>query len=284
MKTDDFFKTVTEKVISAMEGGDNPFVKPWRSQGIGYPENPTTGKKYTGFNAFWLSFLAMQGSSHLWATYNQWAEAGATVRKGEKGTPVIRPIEIKAKFNEASEQEGEDATRLLFKTYYVFSLDQVEGAEAFRPQPIELKPVERRPDIETAVAKTGAAIVPDLSQCFYRPASDTVHMVDAAAFESIESYYAVQFHELGHWTGAEKRLARDLSGKFKSEAYAAEELIAEMTSAFLCHHFNIDGMDRHHGQYLKSWATVLKNDDKAIFKASGMASKAASFLVPELGK
>nr|WP_281379152.1 zincin-like metallopeptidase domain-containing protein [Chthonobacter rhizosphaerae] len=87
---------------------------------------------------------------------------------------------------------------MLFTGYSVFNLDQVDGCDQFRPTPVVLKPVERRPDIEEVVAKTGAKIVPDKAQCFYRPATDTIHMVEAAAFESASHHYATLFHELGH--------------------------------------------------------------------------------------
>jgi len=142
--------------------------------------------------------------------------------------------------------------------------------------------VERDERIEAAVTATGARILPDASQCFYRPSSDTVHMVDAGAFESMEHFYATEFHELGHWTGSKTRLDRDLSGTFKTHSYAAEELIAEMTSAFMCQHFGIDGLDRHQGAYLANWASLFKEDKKAILKAAGQASRAFKFLVPEV--
>jgi antirestriction protein ArdC len=93
----------------------------------------------------------------------------------------------------------------------------------------------------------------------------------------MESYYATTFHELGHWSGAEKRLERNLTTRFGTEAYAAEELVAELTSAFLCAELGIQGELRHAG-YLANWLTLLRSDPKAIFTASSKASQAAHYL------
>ena len=84
-------------------------------------------------------------------------------------------------------------------------------------------------------------------------------------------------HECGHWSGAERRLNRDLKHRFGTKAYAAEELIAELTAAFLCAHLGIEGELRHAG-YIADWIQLLKEDDRAIFTAASKASQAADFL------
>jgi len=96
-------------------------------------------------------------------------------------------------------------------------------------------------------------------------------------FQTVEHYYATAFHELTHWTGSKKRLNRDLSGRFGCEAYAAEELIAEIGSAFLCAKVGIQGELRHAG-YVQNWLKVLKADKRAVFTAASHASKAAEYL------
>ena len=67
------------------------------------------------------------------------------------------------------------------------------------------------------------------------------------AFKSAAAFYSVTFHELGHWTGHKSRLDRDLRGRFGERAYAAEELVAELSAAFLSAEFAIDGDLRHAG-------------------------------------
>src|SRR4029079_758119 len=98
-----------------------------------------------------------------------------------------------------------------------------------------------------------------------------------AAFPQISSYYATLLHECGHWTGHKKRLDRDLSTRFGTRAYAAEELIAELTAAFLCAHLDIEGELRHAG-YIEDWIRLLKDDPKAIFAASSKAYEASDYL------
>jgi antirestriction protein ArdC len=85
------------------------------------------------------------------------------------------------------------------------------------------------------------------------------------------------FHELGHWTGHKSRLDRDLKGRFGDRAYAAEELIAELTSAFLCAEFDMDGELRHAG-YIENWIGLLKADSRAFFTAASKAQAATDYL------
>ena len=77
-------------------------------------------------------------------------------------------------------------------------------------------------------------IVPCLTRAFYQTAEDFIQVPPQPAFFEQIDYYRTCFHELGHWTGAKHRLARDHSGRFGSHPYAREELVAEMTSAFAC--------------------------------------------------
>jgi antirestriction protein ArdC len=71
---------------------------------------------------------------------------------------------------------------------------------------------------------------------------------------------------------------RDLSGRFGTKAYAAEELVAEMTAAFLCAHLDLKGELRHAGYITTCWIELLKEDSRAIFTAASLASKAADYL------
>jgi antirestriction protein ArdC len=92
------------------------------------------------------------------------------------------------------------------------------------------------------------------------------------------NWYRTALHELGHWTGHVSRLGRDQKGGFGSEAYAKEELVAEMAAAFTCASLGIAPTVRH-SDYIGSWLTVLQDDEKAIFRAASQASKASDFLL-----
>jgi antirestriction protein ArdC len=98
------------------------------------------------------------------------------------------------------------------------------------------------------------------------------------AFAEQINFYRTALHELGHWTGHESRLARDFSGTFGSSAYAREELVAEMASAFTCASLSIQPTVRH-ADYVGAWLEVLREDERAIFRAASHASKAADYLL-----
>lgn len=94
-----------------------------------------------------------------------------------------------------------------------------------------------------------------------------------------EAWYGTLLHELTHWSGAPHRLARQLSTRFGDDAYAAEELIAELGAAFLSADLGITSEPRpDHAAYLASWLKILKADKKAVFAAASAASKAADYL------
>jgi len=98
------------------------------------------------------------------------------------------------------------------------------------------------------------------------------------AFPDAGRYYATALHELTHWSSHPSRCNRQLGQRFGDDAYAAEELIAEMSAAFLCAHCRIDG-ELHHAGYLSSWLKVLRTDKRAIFVAATRAQQAADYLL-----
>ena len=80
-----------------------------------------------------------------------------------------------------------------------------------------------------------------------------------------------------HWSGHKSRLGRDLTNRFGNRAYAAEELVAELASAFLCAEFGINKEVRH-ASYIANWIELLRADDRAFFTAASQAQKAADYL------
>jgi antirestriction protein ArdC len=138
---------------------------------------------------------------------------------------------------------------------------------------------------ETFVAHTGADIRHGSHGAFYVPELDRISMPDMETFTATptstatEAYWSTLLHELGHWSGAAHRLARDLSGRFGSARYAGEELVAELTSAFLCAHLGISATPRpDHAQYLNVWMQKLSEDARAFLTAASAAQKAADYL------
>lgn len=135
---------------------------------------------------------------------------------------------------------------------------------------------------QQVIDATGADIRHGGGRAAYTPTHDYIIMPRPENFEREENYYATTLHELSHWTGHESRLGRDLSGRFGDDAYAAEELIAELSSAFLMGSFGLeDATIEGHASYLDSWLRVLKADKSAIFTAAAAAQKAHDFILGE---
>jgi antirestriction protein ArdC len=145
-----------------------------------------------------------------------------------------------------------------------------------------IKPIQQA---KSFVAATGAIIHHGGGRAYYRPSTDSIHLPPREAFigtprsTPAESYYSTLCHEMTHWTSAEARCNRQLGKRFGDQAYAMEELVAELGAALLCADLHITDEPRpDHAQYLASWLAVLKTDKKAIFTAALKASEATAFL------
>jgi antirestriction protein ArdC len=272
------YQQVTDKIIAELESGKLPsWVKNWSGE-AGSDCNVITKKTYSGINTI---ILGMSGfKSPYWGTYKQWVSIGAQVSKGSKGTHIIfySPVENGSKITETGEVKNYS---YILKSYTVFNADQVSGFEApALPVP---KVFNNIACIEALTVKSGVKVQFGGDRAYYSPSDDYVAMPHKTQFNSEASYYATLLHELSHWSGHKSRLDRDLSGRFGNEAYAAEELIAELSAAFLCARFSIAGELRH-SSYIASWLRVLKNDNKAVFKAAALAQKSADYLAGFAGE
>jgi antirestriction protein ArdC len=275
------YAEVTARILAELETGAAPWVKPWSvTAGRNMPMNATTGNAYQGANVvlLWMATHSRFKQPHF-LTYNQAKQAGGHVREGEKSCATI----CKVLQGVAKPKDGETEGRAFssMKFYAVFNVEQCDGLPADLVSIEPRKPNnndERDATIEEFIAATGA----DYSEtggdkAFYSPGFDCVKMPAFDHFKSAAAYYSTAFHELGHWTGAEKRCNRTFGKRFGDRAYAAEELVAELTAAFLCAEFSIDGQLRHAG-YIDNWIALLKDDAKAFFTAASAAQKAADFL------
>jgi putative DNA primase/helicase len=229
--------------------------------------------KRQGINAVYL--MSQSRSDPRWMTYKQAARVGAQVRKGEKGTPVQY-----WKFSEEQtilDAQGErvkktvvlERLRVFFAT--VFNAEQIEGLPQFERKKETWDPIERADEILKA---SGANIRHgENNRAFYRLATDTIHLPDKAQFPTADGYYATALHELGHWTGHESRLARDLSHPFGSDGYAREELRAEIASMILGEELGIGHDPGQHAAYVDSWIKQIEDDPLEIFRAAADAEK-----------
>lgn len=274
----DVYEQITNAIVSAIEEGAGEYEMPWHT--LSTPLNATNRKPYRGVNVLMLWATAQKHAytSNEWATYRQWQEAGAQVRKGERSTTVVF-----WKFYDRAEEQQEDSDapedrlRCFARCYHVFNARQVDG---YIPQVAEQLPEsERIENADRFFASLPAVVKHGGDRAFYSPTGDFIQMPAFAQFKSPQGYVCTLGHELGHWSGAPSRLNRDLSGRFGDERYSMEELIAELISCFICANLQIRSEPRvDHAPYLSSWLKALKSDKKAIFAAASKAQEAASYL------
>jgi antirestriction protein ArdC len=278
---------ITEQIVEAIEVGAGTFSMPWHRDAVdAIPMNALTGNAYNGINilALWIAAMRRDFSTAYWASYRQWRQLDAQVQKGEKGSVVVFYKRTELDSSNVSGDGEKPKELLVARSTYVFNADQVEGWHP--PKPDLIDKTERLANVDDFVSATAADIQTGGSEASYSPRIDQIRMPDRERFtgsESIgatEAYYATLLHELTHWTGHSTRLARDLSNRFGQDAYAMEELIAELGAAFLCAELQISNQPRSdHAAYIASWLHVLGEDSRAIFLAAAKANEAKQFLM-----
>jgi antirestriction protein ArdC len=286
------YDKITDQIANAIEQGAGSWTMPWHGRGaaMGVPVNASTGNGYQGANALvlWCQAEGCNYTTPTWATYKQWQALGAQVRKGEHGTACIKWKEIEDKRRPAD--AGDKGRRCLIGMgFVVFNADQVDGWEGAIPESEKVDKTKQLAHVEQVIAASGAKITHAGARSFYRPSTDEIvlperwRFVDTKTRDATEGYYSTLLHELTHWTGAESRCNRSLRNRFGDEAYAAEELIAELGAAFACARLGITNEPRpDHAAYLAGWLKALRNDSRAIFTAASQAQKACDYLLNRL--
>ena len=282
MNKNDVYQDVTNRIIDALENGLNgKFELPWHGV-TQLPENALTEKRYKGVNVplLWAYQMSEGYQSGIWATYKQWQERGAQVKKGEKSAQIVF---WKMLQQEPSQDNEEQSQRVFARWSRVFNADQVEGFELdadFNPSDIASIGAA-----DALIDASGADIRHGEIKAYYSPSGDFINMPsperfkDTADSTATENYYSTLLHELTHWTGAKHRLDRFPSDKFDKSEYAFEELVAELGAAMACASTGVEALPREdHAQYIACWLKALKDDKKFIFSAASHAQKAVDFL------
>jgi antirestriction protein ArdC len=283
----DLYLEVSARIVQELERGAAPWIKPWSATaGHNVPCNATTNRPYSGCNVILLWLAANRGyATPRYLTFKQALDVGGNVRKGEHGTKVyfVKQLQVGDK---SGAREGEEASLKIvsmLREYTVFNVAQCENLPDKIVAPATDKPPRNRDErdatIDEFMACTQADIREGAGEAFFSPSTDFISLPAFAAFKNAHNFYSTAFHELGHWTGHKSRLDRQSTwGKrFGDQAYAAEELVAELCAAFLCAEFDLDGDLRHAG-YIANWIALLKSDARAFFTACSKAQAAADHL------
>jgi antirestriction protein ArdC len=274
MNKQDLYASVTAGIVAALEAGVRPWTHSYNLKIASLPVRHS-GEYYQGGNviALWDSMLRNGFLENRFMTYKQAEQANANIRKGSKGTRIIKLVKFADK-----DGDPEIKDRLAVAQYTVFNVEQIDGLP--EELAVKLAPLEER--LEKAdlwLSQTGANIVHSGHQSFYRRATDLVNMARLEHFTRQDDYVATKAHELVHWTMHETRLNRQQPASKESKEYAMEELIAEIGAAFLCAKLGVECvLPEQHAGYLQYYLPLLKDDPKALFSAASAAQKAVEYL------
>ncbi len=271
---------VTANIIDALNKGVRPWVKPWDSAAaFGLPLRHT-GVAYKGVNilALWGAAQTHNYGARHWLTFKQALALGGAVRRGERGQHVV----FYSGGGEGTDQHTDPPVapkRAVLRAYVVFNAEQITGLPVHFYAPLLVRPIASETALAARFARVPVAIEHGGARACYSPARDAIAMPPRHAFVSTAQYYATLLHELAHWTGHPTRLDRDLQPHIATAAYAREELVAELTAAFLGAELGlpVDHVECH-AAYIDSWLKLLDRDPSALLTAAGHAQRAADFL------
>ena len=282
---DDLYANITARIVDALEAGVALWVRPWSTGIDTLPINAGSKRAYRGINVVLLALDAQVHGYPLnrWLTYRQADELGGQVRRGEHGTAVVfwklRKVAATAETYPAEDEHDlPDRVIPLLRSFTVFNVAQIDGLP---PDLMAVPGVAWEPEAraEELILMSGATIRHGVAQAYYQPGTDEIHLPPRQWFPTSENFYATALHELTHWSGHPRRCNRQLGKRFGGDAYAAEELIAEIGAAFLCAHCRIDGQLEHAASYVESWLKVLRTDKRAVFVAATKAQQAADYVL-----
>jgi antirestriction protein ArdC len=281
------YAEITDKIIAELEAGRFPWVQPWGKTGtasaLDLPSNASTGRRYSGINVLILWGAVIEGgfSTQNWLTFRQAKALAGNVRKGARGTTVVfagrfTPGEQDRPGPRMDEKSGGIP---FLRRFSVFNIEQCEGLPDDLVATVPAPAMDLiLPRAEQLIEQTGADFRVGGARAYYDILNDHIQVPPPQAYFDPINWHRTACHELGHWTGHPDRLKRDLSGAFGTKKYAFEELVAEITAAFVCAALNILPSVRH-ADYIGSWLELLRGDERAIVRAASQANKAADYLL-----
>lgn len=283
-KQDEFYNEIASQLIEQIETHGADWCKSWINTSGGFASNGLSGKEYNGFNLFILGMkqAKMGYPENVWLTFKQGKEKGLRITKGEKGTRCF----FFNFFEKENPATGKKESIPFLKPFTVFNVAQFDGYEAPKKQADKPNPVQAIAQADAFVKASGADIREiDLNQAYYSLNGDFINMPPQTSFIDIDgasatqNYYGTLLHELTHWTGEKSRCNRDFANRFGSQAYAFEELVAEIGSAILCVKLGIENQPQaNHAKYLNNWLKILKEKPRSVTTAFSKSRQAVEFL------
>lgn len=270
------YQVITDRVLALLEQGTVPWQQPWEPA-TGLPRNLFSQRPYRGINVWLLT--AMGYTSPFWATFNQVKTAGGSVRKGERGVPVV----FWKVYTKENKETGDEEQRFVLRYFTVFNAAQLDGVAVpeIAVTSHRFTPIERCAQLVDSMPHRPTILEGHQRAC-YTPATDTLHMPSPPCFHCSEAYYATLFHELVHAVGHPSRLNRKALTNlcvFGDPTYAKEELVAEIGAAYLCGVCVIANVTiDNSAAYLQSWMQVLHDNSTMLVHAAAQAQRAADYI------
>ena len=279
------YDVITARLLDLLAQGRIPWRRSWKAlktTGGLRPRN-ISGNLYRGANWFLLGMLPYP--SPVFLTFRQAQSLGGHVHKGEQGFPVLfwKLLEVTEENASDPEDIGKKVPFARYST--VFNVDQCDGLPVALPEHpgplVVFDPMVEAEGIWEAMPQR-----PELhyggDRACYMPGLDLVKMPPRSAFDCSEGFYETLFHEMGHATGHTSRLNRkeiNTGSTFGSHDYSLEELVAELTSAFLCAEAGIDqAVIQNQAAYVQGWMEKLQKEPSAFVTAAARAQTAADFI------
>ena len=297
-------KKLVDSIMANLENSHSLWQQGWVVSGA--PVSAISGKRYNGINRLYLAIATMERgySDNRWVTFNQMKEKGWEFKRDEEGNSLGRnagvPIEYFSLYDKVTKQKFDrhtldgmtederndymDENVIALRKYYcVFNGDVIEGIPERERRAVDPSGKNSRAEgILQYWSDNEAKIIYGGDDAFYRPSTDEIHLPDRDQFVDLPEFYSTALHEVGHSTGHETRLNRDLSGGFGSDKYAEEELRAEIASMFIEQDLGVEASEKHiqnNSAYIQAWHEKIQEDPNILFRAIADAEKITKFVM-----
>lgn len=267
-KKDLFHESLSKQIAEQIKSGTVSWLKPQDNEHIDLPYNPITGKNYKATANMVLS--AKGYKDNRWLTYDQAAEQGYHVKKGEKATEI-------AFYHYVDYKTKEKLERPKIQTVKLFNAEQLTGIEAM---PIKTNSKEEAlAKVQSIFENSQVKIVNNQKdRIFYRQKDDTIYMPPKEAFKDELAYSSGAIHELCRWAGTGEERLNFPAAPFGTEAFAREKLRTEIATYMLTKELGIP-FEPQGQQFAEQWVKIIEAYPFEILNAAKDAEKIKGFVM-----